>query len=192
MAPASRTRYTAADVRQVLLYYDNFADDSDAVKLIKFPKNELCKPLTTIVNQCFETGIFPDQLKIAKVITLFKKGDPEQINNYRPISMLPAISKIIEKVMFIQLFEYFNTNNLLYKSQYGFRPKRSAELAALEIVDKIIYQMDNSEPPISIFLDLPKAFDLLDHSILLYKLKYYGINSNSLQLLDNYLTNRKQ
>ena len=79
----------------------------------------------------------------SKVIPLFKKGDPEQIDNYRPISILPAISKIIEKVIFIQLYEYFNTNNLLYKSQYGFRPKHSAELAALEIVDKIIYQMDN-------------------------------------------------
>ena len=95
--------------------------------------------------------------------------------------------------MFIQLYEYFNTNNLLFNSQYGFRLEHSAELAALEIVDKIIYQMDNSETPISIFLDLSKAFDLLDHNILLlYKLKYYGINSNSLQLLENYLTNRKQ
>ena len=168
--------------------------DEISVKLIKFAKKkyELCKPITPLVNQCLETGIFPDKLEIAKVIPLFKKGDPEQINNYRLISILPAISKIIEKVMFIQLYEYFNTNNLLYKSQYGFRPKHSAELAALEIVDMIIYQMDNSETPISIFLELSKAFDLLDHNILLYKLKYYGINSNSLQLLENYLTNRKQ
>ena len=109
--------------------------DEISVKLIKFAKSELCKPITTIVNQCLETGIFPDKLKIAKVIPLFKKGDPEQIDNYRPISILPAISKIIEKVIFIQLYEYFNTNNLLYKSQYGFCPKHSAELAALEIVD---------------------------------------------------------
>ena len=166
--------------------------DEISVKLIKFAKNELCKPITVIVNQCLETGIFPDKLKNAKVIPLFKKGDPEQIDNYRPISILPAISKIIEKTIFIQLYEYFNTNDLLYKSQYGFRPKHSAELAALEIVDKIIYQMDNSETPISVFLDLSKAFDVLDHNILLYKLKYYGINSNSLQLLENYLTNRKQ
>ena len=96
-----------------------------SVKLIKFAKNELCKPITTIVNQCLETSIFPDKLKIAKVILLFKKGDQEQIDNYRPISILPAISKIIEKVMFIQLYEYFNTNNLLYKSQYGVRPKHT-------------------------------------------------------------------
>ena len=133
--------------------------DEISVKLIKFAKNELCKPITVIVNQCLETGIFPDKLKIAKVIPLFKKGDPEQIDNYRPISILPAISKIIENTIFIQLYEYFNTNDLLYKSQYGFRPKHSAELAALEIVDKIIYQMDNSETPISVLLDLSKAFD---------------------------------
>ena len=97
--------------------------DEIPVKLIKFAKSELCKPITPIVNQCLETGIFPDKLKIAKVIPLFKKGDPEQIDNYRPISILPAISKIIEKEIFIQLYEYFNTNNLLYKSQYGFRPQ---------------------------------------------------------------------
>ena len=163
--------------------------DKISVKLIKFAKNELCKPITVIVNQCLETGIFPDKLKIAKVIPLFKKGDSEQIDNYRPISILPAISK---RQSSFSYNEYFNTNDLLYKSQYGFRPKHSAELAALEIVDKIIYQMDNSETPISVFLDLSKAFDLLDHNILLYKLKYYGIISNSLQLLENYLTNRKQ
>ena len=82
--------------------------DEISVKLIKFAKNELCKPITVIVNQCLETGIFPDKLKIAKVIPLFKKGDPEQMDNYRPISILPAISKIIENTIFIQLYEYFN------------------------------------------------------------------------------------
>ena len=79
-----------------------------------------------------------------------------------------------KNLIFIQLYEYFNTNNLLYKSQYGFRPKHSAELAALEIVDKIIYQLDNSETPISLFLDISKAFDLHDHNIILYKLNYYN------------------
>ena len=77
--------------------------DEISVKLIKFANNELCKPITVIINQCLETGIFPDKLKIAKVIPLFKKGDPEQIDKYRPISILPAISKIIEKTIFIQL-----------------------------------------------------------------------------------------
>ena len=84
--------------------------DEISVKLIKFANNELCKPITVILNQCRKTVIFPDKLKIAKVIPLFKKGDPEKIDNYRPISILPAISKIIEKAIFIQLYEYFNTN----------------------------------------------------------------------------------
>ena len=159
---------------------------------MKKKHHELCKPITVIVNQCVKTCILPDTLKIAKVIPLFKKGDQEQIDNYRPISILQAISKIIEKVIFIQLYDNFNTNSLFYKSQYGFHHKHSAELAVLEIVDKISYQMDNSETPISIFVDLSKAFDLLDHNIRLYKLKYYGINTNSLQLLENYLRNRKQ
>ena len=94
--------------------------DEISVKLIKFAKNELCKPITVIVNQCLETGIFPDKLKIAKVIPLFKKGDPEQIDNYRPISILPAISKIIEKTISISYMSisiqttYFTKANTVF------------------------------------------------------------------------------
>ena len=122
------------------------------------------------------TGTFPDKLKIAKVIPIFKKGDPSLFENYRPISLLPAISKVLEKKIALQLSSYFEKNKLLFDNQYGFRPKHSTEHAALELIDRITNKMDTNEIPLNIFLDLSKAFDTIDHSILLNKLKYYGVS----------------
>ena len=152
----------------------------------------ILSPITLILNQSLSTGIFPDRLKIAKIIPLFKKEDPHKLDNYRPISLLPAFSKIFEKAVFLQLYEYFNKNNLLYKSQYGFRTLHSTELASLEIIDIIGKDLDNGKLPIGVFLDLSKAFDTLDHTILLDKLLYYGIKGTELAWFKSYLTNRTQ
>ncbi len=111
------------------------------------------------------TGIFLDLLKITKVVPVYKKDDETQFNNYRPISLLGAISKIFEKVIFIQTYELFQKGNFSMVSQYGFRNG----LAALEIVDRIITEMDKNETPINRYLDLSKAFDTLDHNILYTK-----------------------
>ena len=138
------------------------------------------------------TGIFPDELKIAKVIPLFKKDDPTLLKNYRPISLLSTIAKVMEKIIFTQLSSYFNEHKLIFYNQYGFRPKHSTEYAALELVDRIITQMVKKETSINIFLDLSKAFDTIDHTILLAKLRYYGIHDTTLLLLKSYLNNRKQ
>ena len=119
--------------------------------------------------------VFPDKLKIAKVIPLFKKGDESLIENYRPIFLLSSISKVFERIVFNQLYKYLDDNNLLFDSQYGFRKHHSTELAAVELIDRIYETMDQGDIPISIFLDLFKAFDTLDHSILLNKLEYYGV-----------------
>ena len=166
--------------------------DGISSKLIKIIEPAIIKPLTLLINQVLNTGIFPDELKIAKVIPLFKKDDPKLLKNYRPISLLPTISKVIEKIIFTQLSTYFNENKLIFDNQYGFRPKHSTEYAALELVDRIITHMDNKEVPINIFLDLSKAFDTIDHTILLAKLRYYGIHDTALLLLKCYLNNRKQ
>ena len=166
--------------------------DGLSLKLLKTVKLELIESITIIINQCLRTGIFPDKLKIAKVIPLFKKGDDTKFNNYRPISILPTISKIFERVIFNQIYEHFQTNNLFYKNQFGFRPMHSADLAALSLIDMIISQMDVGEIPLCIFLDLSKAFDTLDHNILLHKLNFYGIKNNAFNLMQNYLTNRNQ
>ena len=103
------------------------------------------------------TGIFPDKLKIAKFIPIHKKDDETIFSNYRPISILPAISKLIEKVVYNQICSFFIQHNLFSDSQYGFRAKHSTELAALELVDRISFALDNNDTPFSIFLDLSKA-----------------------------------
>ena len=115
-----------------------------------------------------KTGIFPNKLKLAKVIPIYKKDYPTQVTNYRPISLLPVLSKVglIEKNIAKQLSGYFEDNQLFNQNQYGFRPGHSTEHAALELVDKITSQMDNNETPIYIiFLDLSKPFDTIDHNI---------------------------
>ena len=152
----------------------------------------ILSPIALILNQSLSTEIYPDRLKIAKIIPLFKKEDQHKLYNYRPISLLPAFSKIFEKAVFIQLDEYFNKNNLLYKSQYGFRTVHSTELASLEIIDMIGKDLHNGKLPIWVFLDLSKAFDTLDHTILLDKLLYYGIKGTELAWFKSYLTYRTQ
>ena len=114
------------------------------------------------------------------------------MDNYRPISLLPAISKVFEKVVYNQLYTYFTSNNLLYKGQCGFREDHSTEMANIERVDRIITALDDKKLPISIFMDLSKAFDTPNHEILLCKLKYYGISGVALDWFNNYLTNRTQ
>ena len=144
----------------------------------------IIKPLTLLINQVFNTGIFPDRLKLAKVIPVFKKGDSKLINNYRPISLLPVISKVLETIIANQLSQYFEDNKLFHDNQCGFRTGLSTEYATIELTDRIISNMDINEIPFSIFLDLSKAFDTLDHTILLQKLKYYGIDGKALHLCE--------
>ena len=161
-------------------------------KVLKFIKNEIAECLKIIVNDSLSSGIFPNSMKIAKVTPLYKKDSKFDFNNYRPISILPSLSKVFEKIIHKQIYDYFETNKLFFISQYGFRSHHSTELATIELVDKILIEMDKGNIPLTIFIDLSKAFDTIDHDILLYKLKYYGINHNSLKLIKSYLSNRLQ
>ena len=166
--------------------------DGISTKLLKLIAPVSIKPLSLLVNQVLKTGIFPEKLKLAKVIPIYKKGDKSIVNNYRPISLLPVISKVLEKIIANQLSTHFESNHLFSNSQYGFRAAHSTEYAALELVDKIITIMDNNNIPISIFIDMSKAFDTIDHNILLAKLKHYGLDGIPLNLCKCYLTNRTQ
>ena len=166
--------------------------DGISNKLIKTAKKELIKPLTIIINQMLHTGIFPEPLKISKVVPLYKANDQMLLSNYRPIALLPSLSKIFEYVLLEQLTNYFVENNLLSPHQYGFRAKHSTELAALNIVDNLTYKLDSGLIPINIYLDLSKAFDTLLHDILLDKMSYYGVNGVAYNLLRSYLTQRQQ
>ena len=129
---------------------------------------------------------------MSRIKLLFKSGDKSLFSNYRPISLLPSLSKIFERVIFYQLLGYFTNNNLLCLDQFGFRPGHSTELAALRLVDHLITQMDSCKILTNIYIDLSKAFDTLNHSILLEKLQYYGATGTSLSLLGNYVSDRCQ
>ena len=154
--------------------------------------NAISKSITLIINQSLRTGIFPDKLKIVKVIPIFKKDSKKLIKNYRPISVLPVISKIFEMAIHEQLSNYFTTNSLLCTQQYGFMKNTSTELAALELIDRLLNQLNARKNPMNLHLDLSKAFDSISHDILLDKLRYYGVTDGSIQLLKSYLSNRKQ
>ena len=197
----NRFNFSVINVSEVLMIINKLKNknlsgvDEISNKLLKAIGTELAKPLTIIINQCLLTGIFPDLLKIAKVKPLFKRGDACQLNNYRPISLLPTISKVFERVIYSQLYTYFSENNLLSEQQYGYRAQHSTELASVKLVDNIITQMDcvhDVKTPVTIFCDLSKAFDCLNYNIFLSKMEYYGVSGTSLALVKSYLTNRYQ
>ena len=167
--------------------YDGFS-----TRLLKEIKHSIIRPLTLLINQSLHTGVFPDALKIAKITPVYKNNDKSNLTNYRPISVLPAISKIFEKVMEIQLNNHLTNLKLFYTSQYGFRSAHSTEHAMLENIDRITTLIETGSLPLNIFLDLSKAFDTLDHNILKYKLSYYGVSGKALDLCSDYLSNRKQ
>ena len=166
--------------------------DAISPNLIKSIKHEICKPITLIINQCLKKGIFPDKLQIAKIVSILKSNDETVLNNYRPISVLPSLSKVFEQVIFNQIHEYFDRHNLYYGNQYGFRKGHSTEQAVLKVIDRVTQNLDIGVTPINIYLDLSKAFDTLNHNILLQKLKHYGIHGTALDLFNSYLSGRQQ
>ena len=166
--------------------------DNISTNFLKKISHVIASGLTQIVNQSLCTGIFPTKMKTAKIVPLYKKGEAYSLDNYRPISLLSSLSKVFEKVVFNQLYNYFTCNKLFYSSQYGFRQLHSTELASLELVDRITKYIDEGKLPLSVFLDLSKAFDTIDHRILLQKLKYYGVSDTPLKWLRSYLSDRKQ
>ena len=166
--------------------------DEITVKFVKLSAPILIPALEKIFNLSITSGIYPSQLKIAKVIPIFKKGDPKSLNNYRPISILSTINKIFEKKLYARLIDYIDKHNIFYKYQFGFRKKHSTEHALIEIVDQIRLSIDNNQLTCGIFIDLSKAFDTVNHDILLSKLEHYGIRGNALDLFKSYLNGRKQ
>ena len=139
-----------------------------------------------------EQGIVPDDFKDAKVIPVFKSGKSEDLDNYRPISVLPIISKILERAVQEQLYVYLTTHQLLNPYQCGFRRFHSTETAAISLTDTIRRNIDQKLLTGAVFVDLRKAFDTIDHHLLLAKLNSYGIGRNELNWFNDYLTNRSQ
>ena len=166
--------------------------DGISTKLLQSAKSTLCAPITKLINQCIDQNVFPDPLKIAKVVPVYKKDSKHELSNYRPISLLPSLSKIFEKVISIQITDFFISNDLFSDSQYGYRAKHSTVHAAIEMTEKLYELIKDGKVPLSIFLDLSKAFDTLDYEVLLWKLSFYGIRDDALLLISSYLSNRQQ
>ena len=167
--------------------------DNISSKIFKQLYMGIIPPCVHIINLSLSTGIFPDAMKVAKVVPIFKNnGSNTVMKNYRPVSLLPVMSKILERIVYNRLFYFLVKHKILHSSQYGFQVDLSTELAILELQDRIINTLNQNECCVGIFMDLSKAFDTLDHDILLYKLNHYGIRGTALDWFKNYLTNRKQ
>ena len=162
-------------------------------RIIKATSYVISPFLTKLFNDCIQKGIFPDAYKVAKVIPLFKKGgDKGDQNSYRPISLLPALSKILEKIVSMRVIKFFEAHNILSSHQFGFRAKFSTEYAVSDIYDKILNNLDKGLSTCAIFLDLAKAFDSVSHDILLQKLQHYGLRGNVFKFFQSYLSSRSQ
>jgi len=166
--------------------------DEIPATLLKNTYQYYVKPLTHIFNLSLTQGVFPNELKLARVTPIYKSNNPQKVSNYRPISILPTISKLLERIMHARLTEFLEKHNMLYKLQFGFRPNYSADLTLTYLVDKINKSIDNKEYVVGIFIDLKKAFDTVDHGILLSKLLKYGIRGVAYDWFVSYLNGRKQ
>ena len=170
----------------------SFGHDGVNSWLLKKLSNSISLPISVAINKSIENGVVPDHLKLAKVIPIFKAKDPRILGNYRPISLLPVISKILEKVIYFRLYNFLDKNNALYSSQYGFRSGHSTMHAVTELLSNVLNGFENKKFAIGLFLDLSKAFDTIDHEILVCKLQYYGVRGLPLQWFKSYLSNRRQ
>ena len=166
--------------------------DNVIAKIIKISPDIVTETLVHIINLSFSQGIFPKELKKAKVFPIFKAGDSKQMNNYRPISVLTVFSKIFEKLMYTRLFNYLNKHDAIYKYQFGFRAGFGTNLALTTLVDKIVSALERGNYMLGVFMDFSKAFDTVDHSILLRKLDSVGIRGIAGDWLRSYLSNRSQ
>ena len=166
--------------------------DEISVAMLQLCPEEIAIPLSLIFQKCVETGKFPDYWKYANVQPIHKKGNRQLKTNYRPISLLPVCGKILEKIIFDQLYPFLNKNNLISKNQSGFRPGDSTIYQLIDITSNIYESFEKYDETRALFLDISKAFDKVWHEGLFYKLKCNGISGNLYNLLENYLQNRYQ
>ena len=161
-------------------------------KIIKSISKTISIPISILCNQSFSSGVYPNILKISKVIPIYKKDSKLEVENYRPISLLSNINKILEKLMFKRLYSFFELYNCIYELQFGFREKHSTNHALLSMTQQIREAMDNGDIAIGVFVDFQKAFDTVNHDILIRKLEHYGVRGTPNHWFKSYLTGRTQ
>ena len=161
-------------------------------EIVKISDQIVADSLTIIFNRCIKEGCFPDALKLAKVIPIHKGDSVLTVSNYRPISLLPIFSKIMERLIYNQFMEFIELHDILSDLQFGFQKNKSTEHAISSIFSNITNALVNKKSSYCIFLDFAKAFDTVNHKILVDKLEYYGVHGKTLELFDNYLSDRTQ
>ena len=162
------------------------------VRVLKLVKHIVAAPISKLINKSVTEGIFPNVLKCAKIVPIFKNGNTQDVSNYRPIAILPTLSKIFERVMSCRLINYLVKFNLITDKQFGFLKGNSTEDAFVKLVEHVYSRLNAKEHCISLFIDLKKAFDTVNHKILLDKLKHYGVRGPPLSWMASYLKDRKQ
>uniref|UniRef100_A0A8C6MDJ7 Reverse transcriptase domain-containing protein n=1 Tax=Nothobranchius furzeri TaxID=105023 RepID=A0A8C6MDJ7_NOTFU len=162
------------------------------MRLLKDIINHIVTPLTYICNLSFCTGVFPSKMKTAKVIPIYKNGSKHLFKNYRPISLLSQFSKILEKLFVTRLDDFVKKCNLLNEQQFGFRSNRSTLMAVMALTEDITTAVEENKYTLGVFIDLSKAFDVIDHTLLLQKLQRYGIRGTAYAWVASYLSERDQ
>ena len=189
-------RITNLELKKTEMQFKNSKSpgyDDLPITLLKDGMEQISPVLTCVLNKCIVQAVFPSSEKIAKITPIHKSESKSLLDNYRPISVLPVLSKVFKCLIHKKLSEYLETNNLLSKHQYGFRiTNRSTQQAVTILTDTISSNKDNGKVTGAVFLDLKKAFDMVDHARLLTKLTTYSITSTENQWFTNYLFNRKQ
>ena len=170
----------------------SFGNDNISGYFLKIAFAVISSSLLRIFNVSIETNTFPDTWKIARVTPIYKEGEKSEKSNYRPISVLPVISRLFEKIIFDQLYQYMNGSGLLSPDQSGFRALHSTNTCLLKCTDDWFNGIDQGLLTGMIFIDLKKAFDTVDHEILCKKLAHYGVLGRGLSWFKSYLANRKQ
>ena len=160
--------------------------------LVKLGGPVLIQILTLLFNKSIDQGIFPSALKLSKIVPIHKGDSIFEVSNYRPISLLPIFSKILEKLMYSRIIDFITKHNVLYTNQFGFQKGMSTEYAINSLLHNVVHSMNNDETGFCILLDFAKAFDTVNHEILLDKLQYYGIRGTALKWFQSYLKDRMQ
>ena len=180
------------DIIKILNSNKSHGPNGIPTKILQLMVHELSPVIANLFNLSFLQGKFPSLLKVAKVIPLHKKSSKLLCSNYRPISILSNLDKILEKIIHKRLYKFLETNNIIYSLQFGFRKNYSTTLALLNLTENIKQELDRGKFGCGIFIDFQKAFDTVDHNILLQKLSYYGVRGKSNEWFKSYLCDRKQ